>query len=260
MKDYLKNAFQTCAARINDMATMAVCFAIGNIPIYWQAFVLENPTLLSKAGFGATSMAALLVTGSRLYEMHKNIPKEKSSIPHFTLSAFNFAAAGASLLSMINGYVDPDLITVGMAVAFTGWGTANLMRGIEKRKNRELESFIRPAILWPISDMAATINTAGWPFGLVSLTKSHFFDPPNARNIAVRTPTDFIIKHISWDRILLVSYAVAATTSHPLISSGFLLFCAGYYQNGEFDINKNFVRDFKRAKCSAQLSLRKLSL
>ncbi len=261
MKNSLKQAFKKCTGKINDLSTMAVCFAIGNIPIYYEAFVLNNPTLLSQTGFVATSLAALMVTGSRIYEMYKNTPKEKSSIPHFTLAAFNFAAAGASLLSMTYGFIAPNPITIGMTLAFAGWGTANTMRGIEKREGKELEGLLRPATLWPASDMAATMNSPlAFTLGGLALAKSKFLDTPDIRQTPVRTPTDFFKKHLSWDRILLASYMIAATTYPPFIAAGFLCFCAGYYMNAENDLNKSFVKDLKRTTISAQHSFRKLSL
>lgn len=224
---------------------MAVLFSAGNIPIYWEALDLHTPSFENTAGFVSSICAFATVAGSRILEIAKNIPKERSSIPHFSLAGFNFAAAGGSAFALINEHIDPSLLSVGMTAAFTGWGLANLTRGIEKRDDKLLRGVLRPDILWPSSDIAATLNTAGWPFGFIALLKSQFIDPENVRNIDVKTPQEFLIKHASWDRILLTSYGVAASMSHPYIAAGFVLFCLGYLENGDQDINKTFLKDLK---------------
>lgn len=232
--------------KCNELATMAVLFANGNIPIYWEAFDLSNPTIENTSGFVASCVAAGIVTLSRVFEMAKGVDKEESAIPHFSLGAFNFLAAGGSLFALLGGQVAPDAVSLGMTGAFAGWGMANTARGIEKKYAIAMKGIMRPAILWPASDISATISTAGWPFGLVALLKSQFVDRENVREMEVHTAQEFLEKHASWDRILLGSYALAASASHPSIAAGFLMFCVGYYQNGEFDINHSLIPDLKK--------------
>ena len=247
MKESLKQAFTRTVEKTSEFLTMAVLFGVGNVPIYAQAFNVNGQNIENIIGLTASVFAALMVSGSRLREMQSDIPKDQSRIPHFTLSAFNFSAAGASALALAHGIVPVTMLSVGMTIAFVGWGAANLARGIEKRDGVNLQGFFRPGILWPLSDMAATIDTMGWPLGLTALLKSQYLDPPNVREMDVNSLADFAIKHMSWDRILMGSYLIAATMSPTYVAIGFLLFAAGYYQNGEFDLNRSFLPDLKRA-------------
>lgn len=237
----------------------AVLFSVGNVPIYAEAFEVLNVSHEAVIGLTASVAAAAAVIGTRVIE----VMKEKDiGLPFFTLAACNTVSAGAAFYAAaqksfegFSPFSSSDLrMQIGLAMGFAFWSAANFSAGWRQRHpEANIRCTLKDTTLWSVGDVFATevfskASVAGW----LALARS-MTERPEDRTREVKKPSDFSIKHITSERLLLLSYLTAGIgllSTKPLVASGFLMFSAGYYFLKN-DLNPEFLADARRAFQSA---------
>lgn len=232
----------------NFLANTAVLFSIGNLPVYYDLFHVQDILSASSLGLTSAGISAGLVLASRL--------RGDNAPPHLILGATNLVSSAMAFtaLSATGG----PLLAWGIATAFGFWGTANILHGLKLAKLYKGKHKIDEASThWGIADISATeFFTSASSFGWMALGKTLLFEKNEHFTKPVETVTDFIKKHAASERLLMAGYGFATATyltSKPLVAAGFALFTAGYYfykrndnDNNPVTLNKDFMPDYKK--------------
>ena len=145
-------------------ANTAVLFSVGNIPIYYDLFHIQNILSASSLGLTSAVVSAGAVIASRF--MGKDHP------PHLILGVTNVIASAAAFTAL--AAIGGPTLAWGIATAFGFWGAANILKSLDLAGHYKGKYKIDEANpYWGLGDIAATEGfSSASLFGWAALGKS----------------------------------------------------------------------------------------